>query len=106
MHEVLKAVNKIVGKGDPIVMTGMTCSGKSTVLGTLAKNDIVKALLWFREGLVQGRTTNVSATITDYAKIPEDKLIMTAMMIIYFLVRFFMTQKVTTKMSVQVIELY
>ena len=32
MHEVLKAVNKIVGKGDPIVMTGMTCSGKSTVL--------------------------------------------------------------------------
>lgn len=78
MHEVLKAVNKIVGKGDPIVMTGMTCSGKSTVLGTLAKNDIVKALLWFREGLVQGRTTNVSATITDYAKIPEDKLIMIA----------------------------
>ncbi|MFQ9150642.1 MAG: hypothetical protein ACLR6B_03100 [Blautia sp.] len=56
MHEVLKAVDKIVGKGDPIVMTGMTCSGKSTVLGTLAKNDIVKALLWFREGLVQGRT--------------------------------------------------
>lgn len=78
MHEVLKAANKIVGKGDPIVMTGMTCSGKSTVLGTLAKNDVVKALLRFREGLVKGYTTNVSATITDYAKIPEDKLIMIA----------------------------
>lgn len=77
-EEIMEAIGMVEGKGDPNVIAGTTESGKSTVIEAIAKSEAVQELLSIREASGKGSTSEVSIVATDYEKIPEDKLIMTA----------------------------
>lgn len=77
-NEVMEAVGRIEGKGDPIVAAGTTGSGKSAVEEASASHPVVQALLRIREASGKGSVTKASAIATDYEMIPKDKLIMLA----------------------------
>ena len=47
--EVMEAISKIDGKGDPVVAAGTTGSGKSAVEEASAKNPVTQSLLGIRE---------------------------------------------------------
>lgn len=76
--EVMEAINKIDGKGDPVVAAGTTGSGKSAVEEASAKNPVTQSLLGIREASGKGSVTKASTIATDYEMIPEDKLVMSA----------------------------
>lgn len=76
--EVMEAISKIDGKGDPVVAAGTTGSGKSAVEEASAKNPVTQSLLGIREASGKGSVTKVSTIATDYEMIPEDKLVMSA----------------------------
>lgn len=76
--EVMEAISKIDGKGDPVVAAGTTGSGKSTVEEASAKNPVTQSLLGIREASGKGSVTKASTIATDYEMIPEDKLVMSA----------------------------
>ena len=46
--EVMEAISKIDGKGDPVVAAGTTGSGKSAVEEASAKNPVTQSLLGVR----------------------------------------------------------
>lgn len=75
---VLEAISKISDKGEPIVTTGTTGSGKSALEEACAKNPIPQKYLELREASGKGSLVQVSSIATDYEAIPEDKLIMLA----------------------------
>lgn len=77
-NSIKDAVQAVKGKGSPIVATGTTESGKSTMMAALAKNSGVQELLSIREADGKGSTSEVEVIATDYEGIPEDKLIVTA----------------------------
>ena len=77
-HKLLEAIDKINGKGEPLVVVGATGSGKSTALGACAKDPVVQNLLSIREANGNGSLIETNVMITDYEEIPEDKLIMIA----------------------------
>lgn len=72
------AINKIISKGDHIVAVGTTESGKSTAIGFMAMNDSVRSLMSIREASGKGSTIETHIVVTDYKKIPEDKMIIRA----------------------------
>lgn len=76
--EVMEAISKIDGKGDPVVTAGTTGSGKSAVEEASAKNPVTQSLLGIREASGKGSVTKASTIATDYEMIPEDKLVMSA----------------------------
>ncbi len=76
--EVMEAISKIDGKGDPVVAAGTTGSGKSAVEEASAKNPVTQSLLGIREASGKGSVTKASTIATDYEMIPEDKLVMSA----------------------------
>ncbi len=76
--EILDAISKVEGKGDPIVSAGTTGSGKSAVEEACANHEVTQCLLGIREASGKGSTSKTSAVATDYEEIPEDKLIMIA----------------------------
>lgn len=80
IREIKSALTMVEGKGDPITAAGTTESGKSTAMDALAGNPEVQALLGIREASGKGSTSEASIIATDYKKIPDDKLIMTAML--------------------------
>lgn len=77
-NEILEAVGKVEGKGEPTVIVGSTGSGKSAILEACAKDSIPQILLGFREASGKGSVMKASTVVTDYCKIPEDTLIMIA----------------------------
>lgn len=77
-NETKNAIIMVEGKGDPIVITGPTEGGKSTANGSQAKSEVTQELLATREASGKGSTSEVSIIATDYSKIPEDNLIVTA----------------------------
>lgn len=77
-NDIIEAIGKIEGKGEPVVAVGTTGSGKSAVEEASARNPITQALLEKREASGKGSVTKVSTVATDYDLIPEDKLIMVA----------------------------
>jgi hypothetical protein len=78
IEEIKAAVVAVQGKGNPIVSTGTTESGKSTMMAALAKNSGVQELLSIREADGKGSTSEVEIIATDYEGIPEDKLVVMA----------------------------
>ncbi len=78
MEALKEALEKVEGKGDPIAAAGTTESGKSTSMDALASHPDVQELMGVREASGKGSTSEVSIIATDYEKIPENKLIMTA----------------------------
>lgn len=77
-NEVMEAIGRVEGKGDPIVAAGTTGSGKSAVEEASASHPVTQALLGIREASGKGSVTKASTIATDYEMIPEDKLVMLA----------------------------
>lgn len=77
-NEVMEAIGRVEGKGDPIVAAGTTGSGKSAVEEASASHPVTQALLGIREASGKGSVTNAITIATDYEMIPEDKLVMLA----------------------------
>lgn len=77
-NEVMEAIGRIEGKGEPIVSAGTTGSGKSAVEEASARNLVTQSLLRIREASGKGSVTKVRTIATDYEMIPEDKLVMLA----------------------------
>lgn len=77
-NEVMAAIGKVEGKGDPIVAAGTTGSGKSAVEEASASHPVTQALLGIREASGKGSVTKASTIATDYEMIPEDRLVMLA----------------------------
>ncbi|GKU76639.1 hypothetical protein [Paenibacillus sp. L3-i20] len=75
---VKKAVMAVKGKGNPIVFTGTTKSGKTTGMSACAKNEGVQEFLSLREANGKGGTSEVELIATDCIAIPEDSLIVSA----------------------------
>lgn len=80
-EDTITTVNKIITKGDPIVISGATGSGKSTAIGFLAKGDIVRNLLSIREASGKGSTIETNIIVTDSEDIPENEMIVSVKMI-------------------------
>lgn len=76
--QVMEAIGRVEGKGDPIVAAGTTGSGKSAVEEASASHPVTQALLGIREASGKGSVTMASTIATDYEMIPEDKLVMLA----------------------------
>ncbi len=74
-ENVAAAINKIISKGDHIVVTGTTESGKSTGIGFFADSDAVRALMSMREASGKGSTIETVILATDYNEIPNDEMI-------------------------------
>jgi hypothetical protein len=72
------AVLAVQGKGNPLLASGTTESGKTTMMAALAKNSGVQELLSIREANGKGSTSEVEIIATDYEGIPEDKLVVRA----------------------------
>lgn len=72
------AINKIVSKGDHIVVSGTTESGKSTAIGFFAMSDSVRALMSMREASGKGSTIETHIVVTDYKDIPKDRMVIRA----------------------------
>lgn len=77
-NEVMEAIGRVEGKGDPIVAAGTTGSGKSAVEEASASHPVAQTLLGIREASGKGSVTKASTIATDYEMIPEDKLVMLA----------------------------
>ncbi len=77
-NEVMEAISRVEGKGDPIIAAGTTGSGKSAVEEAAASHPVTQALLGIREASGKGSITKTSTIATDYEMIPEDKLIISA----------------------------
>lgn len=77
-NEVMEAIGRVEGKGEPIVAAGTTGSGKSAVEEASASHPVTQALLGIREASGKGSVTKASTIATDYEMIPEDKLVMLA----------------------------
>lgn len=77
-NEVMEAISRVEGKGDPIIAAGTTGSGKSAVEEAAASHPVAQALLGIREASGKGSITKTSTIATDYEMIPEDKLIISA----------------------------
>lgn len=80
-ESTIATVNKIITKGDPIVIAGTTESGKSTSIDFLAKGDSVRELLSMREAAGKGSTIETNIVVTDSEDIPEDEMIISGKMI-------------------------
>lgn len=78
--EQVEAVKRLIKKGDAIVTTGTTESGKSTADGFMAKGDAVGDLMSMREANGKGSTIETSIIVTDSDDISEDELIINARM--------------------------
>lgn len=76
--QLFEAIRQVQGKGDPILLSGATGSGKSALLTECAKTDIVKRLLSMRESEGKGSLIPTTVCVTDHKDIPDDCLIMTA----------------------------
>ncbi|MDD6345902.1 MAG: hypothetical protein PUA51_06780 [Oscillospiraceae bacterium] len=74
-ENTVTAINKIVSKGDHVVVTGTTESGKSTGIGFFAESDAVRSLMSMREASGKGSTIETIILATDYKEIPENELI-------------------------------
>lgn len=72
------ALERVEGKGIPVLETGTTGSGKSTVISECFANPDVQDLHSMREACGKGSTAPVQITITDDPQIPEDTLIYSA----------------------------
>lgn len=77
-EEIKSAIAAVQGKGNPIVTSGTTESGKSTMMAALAKNSEVQELLSIREADGKGSLSEVEVIATDYEGIPENKLVVVA----------------------------
>ena len=77
-NELMEAIGRVEGKGDPIVAAGTTGSGKSAVEEASASHPVTQVLLGIREASGKGSVTKASTIATDYEMIPEDKLVMLA----------------------------
>ena len=77
-EKTVAAINKIILKGDHIVVSGTTESGKSTAIGFFAKSDAVRGLMSMREAKGKGSTIETHIVVTDYKEIPEDEMIIRA----------------------------
>lgn len=78
LKQVLDTAKQIATKGDPIILTGATGSGKSTSIEALAISGDVQALLSLREAQGKGSISQTNIVITDFPEIPEDNLVVTA----------------------------
>lgn len=74
-ERTVEAINRIISKGDHIVVAGTTESGKSTAIGFCAQSDVVRALMSMREASGKGSTIETHIVVTDYKEIPVDKMI-------------------------------
>lgn len=77
-NEIMEAIGRVEGKGDPIVAAGTTGSGKSAVEEASASHVVTQTLLGIREASGKGSVTKVNTIATDYEMIPEDKLVVLA----------------------------
>lgn len=77
-NEVMEAIGRVEGKGEPILAAGTTGSGKSAVEEASASHPVTQALLGIREASGKGSVTKASTIATDYEMIPEDKLVVLA----------------------------
>ena len=77
-NDVMEAIGRVEGKGEPIVAAGTTGSGKSAVEEASASHPVTQSLLGIREASGKGSVTKASTIATDYEMIPEDKLVMLA----------------------------
>lgn len=77
-NEIIEAISRVEGKGEPIVAAGATGSGKSAVEEASASHPTTQSLLAIREASGKGSVTMASTIATDYEMIPEDKLIILA----------------------------
>lgn len=71
----VESINKIISKGDHIVVSGTTESGKSTGIGFFAMSDAVRALMSMREASGKGSIIETHIVVTDYKDIPVDRMI-------------------------------
>ncbi len=78
MQAMWETMAKVKHKGDAIVLTGTTGSGKSTVISELAAHKDVQTLLCLREADGKGSTTETCIITTDYEAIPDDRLLISA----------------------------
>lgn len=78
--EQVDAVKRLIKKGDAIVTTGTTESGKSTADGFMAKGEAVIDLMSMREANGKGSTIETSIIVTDSDDVSEDELIINARM--------------------------
>ena len=77
-NDVMNAIGRVEGKGEPIVAAGTTGSGKSAVEEASASHPVTQSLLGIREASGKGSVIKASTIATDYEMIPEDKLVMLA----------------------------
>ncbi len=77
-EKTVSAINKIISKGDHIVVSGTTESGKSTAMGFFAQSDFVRSLMSMREASGKGSTIETHIVVTDYKEIPEDRMLIQA----------------------------
>lgn len=78
MQAMWEAMTRVKQKGDAIVLSGTTGSGKSTVISELASHEDVQRLLCLREADGKGSTAETCIIATDYKAIPEDRLLVSA----------------------------
>ncbi len=78
MQAMWEAMSKVKHKGDAIVLSGTTGSGKSTVISELASHEDVQNLLCLREADGKGSTAETCIIATDYEAIPENCLLVSA----------------------------
>lgn len=77
-EKTISAISKIISKGDHIVVSGTTESGKSTAMGFFAQSDSVRGLMSMREASGKGSTIETHIVVTDYKEIPEDRMLIQA----------------------------
>lgn len=62
-------------KGNPVLLSGPTGGGKSTLIASMASNPIVEDLLWHRTAEGKGSTAETTIIVTDDLEIPETCLL-------------------------------
>ncbi len=77
-NQVLQAISKLIGKGNPAILTGPTGCGKSTSLGSLTEDEVVQKILQIREAEGKGSTAVTNIMVTNHPDIPEEGVIMKA----------------------------
>lgn len=69
--KLLEEFQILRSKGNPVLLSGPTGGGKSTLIASMASNPIVEDLLWFRTAEGKGSTVETTIIVTDNAEIPE-----------------------------------
>lgn len=74
-EQLSKLFAALKSKGNPILLSGPTGGGKSTLISRMARNGDVEALLSNRESQGKGSTVDTNIVVTDDPNVPEDCLL-------------------------------